>query len=168
MKTRIAIATLLTCTLFAHPGKLDSRGGHNDHKSGGYHFHNFVPSAPSVEDPAETARQEAALARARNRPQRVQAYFDKYNAGILRWRGSATKRDGSDALRDQVIKRDNGVCILCGDTQTLEVDHARALMNGGASSTGNLFTLCRLCHGLKTSLDRELNNKRRAAGLVVE
>src|SRR5687768_7068805 len=30
---------------FAHPGGLDSKGGHNDRKNGGYHYHRGTPSA---------------------------------------------------------------------------------------------------------------------------
>ena len=38
--SRAALAVLLsTPAVHAHPGGLDSRGGHHDRKSGGYHFH---------------------------------------------------------------------------------------------------------------------------------
>ena len=49
----VAIVGLLlgdTVYLFAHGGGLDSNGGHNDRKNGGYHYHR----APSRPDPIET------------------------------------------------------------------------------------------------------------------
>jgi 5-methylcytosine-specific restriction endonuclease McrA len=41
----------------------------------------------------------------------------------------------------------------------LEVDHRRALMNGGDNSLDNLSTMCDACHTVKTRMDRSLNKK---------
>lgn len=55
------IATLcLSGIVKGHPGGLDSQGGHNDRKSGGYHFHT---GGPSEDPPAPLARQSAPSAR---------------------------------------------------------------------------------------------------------
>ena len=45
----IAIALALSLTVFAHPGKTDSTGGHTDHSTGEYHYHHGY-SAHSHED----------------------------------------------------------------------------------------------------------------------
>lgn len=33
------MVSILTVTSFAHPGRTDSKGGHNDYIHGGYHYH---------------------------------------------------------------------------------------------------------------------------------
>lgn len=43
------VCTLLCClllplTVFAHPGRTDSQGGHYDHQNGGYHYHHGYPA----------------------------------------------------------------------------------------------------------------------------
>lgn len=86
MITLMSLPRLLTllaipASVFAHPGGLDSKGGHNDRKNGGYHYHRtppaptptaaksttgsaIVPTAPqsvptvaAVETPERTAKQ---------------------------------------------------------------------------------------------------------------
>lgn len=39
------VAALLQILVFAHPGRLDSNGGHHDRKNGGYHYHNGYGSS---------------------------------------------------------------------------------------------------------------------------
>ena len=59
-------------------------------------------------------------------------------------------------LRDQIIKRDNHACVLCGRTNIggLEVDHIRAKCLGGDPwDEDNLRTLCHSCHKKKTKQD---------------
>lgn len=171
-KLLFALLVMASAICFGHPGGLDSRGGHRDGKNGGYHYHNGGGGSASREflSPGGgfSASMEENARQANARRDKLKPYFDRYNAGILRWRGAATKRDGGAALREQVLKRDGGKCIICGSTANLEVDHARALANGGASGLGNCFTLCNTCHGQKTALDMDLLEKRRAAGLVQE
>lgn len=70
------------------------------------------------------------------------------------------KRDVSARKRREIIERDGGCCVVCGSTNSLEVDHRRALMNLGDNSDANLGTLCNSCHVKKTRLDRSLNRKR--------
>lgn len=38
------IFVFLNLGLFAHGGRTDSRGGHNDRKNGGYHYHHGRPA----------------------------------------------------------------------------------------------------------------------------
>ena len=35
----LALCLCLSVTVFAHPGKTDSQGGHTDHSTGEYHYH---------------------------------------------------------------------------------------------------------------------------------
>ena len=54
-------------------------------------------------------------------------------------------------LRYKILKRDNFKCVLCGNTANdckIEVDHIKALDNGGKTIESNLRTLCFDCnHG---------------------
>ena len=52
-------------------------------------------------------------------------------------------------LRVQVLARDNYKCLMCGrakDAIALEVDHIRALADGGTDELHNLATLCKDCN----------------------
>ena len=70
------------------------------------------------------------------------------------------ERDVSQSLKQKVKQRDDNRCVICGSTTKLEVDHRRALMNGGNNSFGNLGTLCDDCHTEKTKHDNSLRRKR--------
>ena len=46
------------------------------------------------------------------------------------------------------------VCVKCGSKEKLELDHIRALVNGGGMwDKNNLQTLCNKCHKEKTKQD---------------
>lgn len=53
------------------------------------------------------------------------------------------------------VRREEGKCRRCGGTEGLEVDHIRALSDGGPRlDRANLQVLCRRCHETKTHADR--------------
>ncbi len=58
-------------------------------------------------------------------------------------------REISPALREQVKERDGRVCVCCGATRHLQVDHIRPKIEGGSHELDNLQTLCRECNSLK-------------------
>lgn len=91
----------------------------------------------------------------------VQAYFDRYNAAIADtpWDGTGP-RQVTWVQKVTAFERDGWKCIVCGSTGPLELDHARALMNGGDNSLDNLHTLCHDCHVAKTRLDFALRRHR--------
>lgn len=51
--------------------------------------------------------------------------------------------------RLKVIARDGNVCLKCGSTDWLVVDHIKPLALGGTNDYENLQTLCRTCDGQK-------------------
>lgn len=56
-------------------------------------------------------------------------------------------------LRDEILKRDKR-CVKCGSTKDLEIDHIKALINGGDMwDKNNLRVLCHKCHVKKTKHD---------------
>lgn len=77
------------------------------------------------------------------------------------------------SVRREVIRRDKHTCRECGHVEKyrngtlsydwLEVDHIRAVSNGGAFwDRDNLRTLCSDCHKKKTAEDRrELSGRRK-------
>jgi 5-methylcytosine-specific restriction endonuclease McrA len=68
---------------------------------------------------------------------------------VVYYEGGKTKRDVAASQRERVLQRDGNQCVICGSTLNLEVDHKRALMNGGDNSLSNLATLCNECHVIK-------------------
>ena len=48
-----------------------------------------------------------------------------------------------------VIRRDHNVCLCCGVSKRLNVDHIRPRYYGGDNSLDNLQTLCNPCNTLK-------------------
>jgi len=70
------------------------------------------------------------------------------------------ERNVSEATKEEVKERDVIRCVICGSTVDLEVDHIRALMNGGGNEIENLATLCDSCRTKKMRLDNSLRRKR--------
>ncbi|GAA3171507.1 HNH endonuclease [Nonomuraea roseoviolacea] len=56
--------------------------------------------------------------------------------------------------RRAVLKRDAGVCYLCGLAGANEVDHVTAVADNGGWDYGNLRSAHRACHAAKSSRDR--------------
>lgn len=46
----IILSLCTTMTIFAHPGKTDSSGGHIDHSTGEYHYHHGYPEHQHTND----------------------------------------------------------------------------------------------------------------------
>ena len=89
--------------------------------------------------------------------------IDTYNAAIAEtpWDG-AGPRQVTWVMKVTAFERDNWRCVVCGSEGPLELDHARALMNGGDNTLENLHTLCHDCHVAKTRLDFALRRHRQS------
>jgi 5-methylcytosine-specific restriction endonuclease McrA len=51
-----------------------------------------------------------------------------------------------DQLRNQVLRRDDWRCQICGSTRNLQVHHKRLRSQQGSDDELNLITLCVDCH----------------------
>ncbi|MGL5344889.1 MAG: HNH endonuclease [Plesiomonas sp.] len=62
------------------------------------------------------------------------------------------------ALRQRVLKRDQGLCVMCRldglAVPATDVDHIIAKAHGGGDTESNLQSLCRKHHAKKTALER--------------
>ena len=150
----LAAFLALSLPAFGHGGGTDSKGGHNNRKTGDYHYHK-KPAQPK-----QIPAQRYKAVRDTERSSRLNDYFRNGNQGVIHYRGDATKRDVSGSQRKRILTRDGGRCIICRSTYNLEVDHTRALMNGGDNTAGNLATLCHDCHVAKTKMDNSLTRQR--------
>ncbi len=165
---KILVSSILfaiaTCGLNAHPGRLDANGGHYNRKTGEYHFHR--PALPQSQhlSPSISASTfpEAPSIAEETKYKRIAEYFRKANenVGALDKNIYIHKRDVSNSKRNEILQRDGYACVICGSTLKLEVDHIRALQNGGDNSESNLATLCDDCHTIKTRMDNSLRRKR--------
>ena len=71
--------------------------------------------------------------------------------------------------RRRELKRDGGRCAKCGDTKHLEVDHVKAIRDGGLDVRSNLQILCRPCHKAKSKkewIDGRHERMRQASGIA--
>ncbi len=75
-------------------------------------------------------------------------------------RGSAASRGYGSSwrkLRDQVMRRDNGLCQPCLKaghvTVAQAVDHIVAKSAGGTDDPANLQAICEACHKAKTAVE---------------
>jgi hypothetical protein len=86
----------------------------------------------------------------------------------------------SDALRYDILRRDNFTCVICGASQKLgvrlHVDHIVPVSKGGKSVASNLRTLCERCNvgksdkmetGAALSEEKEMTCKRCGARMVL-
>lgn len=66
---------------------------------------------------------------------------------------SSLRKTGSTStwrkIRKLVIFRDGGMCVICGETEGLQVDHIVERQHGGGDQMDNLQTLCQRCHKSK-------------------
>jgi 5-methylcytosine-specific restriction endonuclease McrA len=51
-----------------------------------------------------------------------------------------------DRLREQVLRRDNWRCQVCGSRQNLQVHHEELRSRDGRDTKETLITLCAECH----------------------
>ena len=51
-------------------------------------------------------------------------------------------------IRNQVFRRDNNKCQMCGTKSNLTVHHIKPRSEGGSDSITNLITLCYKCHDI--------------------
>ncbi|MDR0993727.1 MAG: HNH endonuclease [Verrucomicrobiota bacterium] len=88
-------------------------------------------------------------------------YFRRHNDPIADTPHTEnTPRKFSWVQKVTAFDRDGWKCVVCGDTERLEMDHAVALMNGGPNEIHNLYALCHDCHVVKTRMDRSLKKHR--------
>src|SRR5258708_2729214 len=55
----------------------------------------------------------------------------------------------SKELRKAVLERDGYLCLMCGSTENLRLDHIKPVIDGGDTTIENLQTLCRSCNSHK-------------------
>lgn len=65
----------------------------------------------------------------------------------LKWSSTGPRR-----LRDFVMRRDRGACVICGSTDEPVLDHRVSLKNGGTNHPDNLRCLCGACNARKVGL----------------
>lgn len=58
------------------------------------------------------------------------------------------------AQRQFVLRRDGFRCVSCESTHRLEIDHVTPVARGGETVVGNLQTLCKRCHQIKTNVEQ--------------
>lgn len=86
-----------------------------------------------------------------------QLYKDISKNGVMQAKAriDAERRKLTSSLREQVMRRDNYTCQICGkympDTVGLQIDHIIPVSKGGKTELDNLRCLCSLCNGRKSN-----------------
>lgn len=70
-------------------------------------------------------------------------YYPKRSHLNGNWKGGRWKY-----VRDQVAKRDNNACVICGFNYSLNVHHITPVADGGQDAYSNLITLCPNHHAM--------------------
>ncbi|WP_396027128.1 HNH endonuclease [Actinomyces sp. Z3] len=65
-------------------------------------------------------------------------------------------------IRQQVLARNDGLCVVCNSVEATEVDHIK----GGSIALDNLRGLCRRCHELKPRGPIPIDLTREGKGIV--
>jgi len=158
----ILILITLPGLVFSHPGGLDANGGHHNRKTGEYHYHQKRANSSARATRQEKSPRQSTQISSAIREQRLNEYFRQANenVGALSCDQTIYERDVSQSVKEFIKSRDGNQCVICGSTYKLEVDHKRALQNGGDNSIANLATLCDDCHTAKTRMDSSLRRKR--------
>lgn len=58
---------------------------------------------------------------------------------------------GKKNIREFIFKRDGFMCLRCGRTDKLTIDHINPIYWGGENKLSNLQTLCRSCNSWKST-----------------
>jgi len=101
-------------------------------------------------DPEYRKKQIAWNNKWRFRPENRQTVLDirirsqrKIYQGLKR-AGFVTKE-----VRQKILKRDNHLCLSCGNDGNLTIDHITPIALGGTTHADNLQVLCRSCNAKK-------------------
>jgi 5-methylcytosine-specific restriction endonuclease McrA len=55
------------------------------------------------------------------------------------------------SVRQEVWRRDGGVCVKCGSRRNLEYDHIVPVSKGGSNTARNIELLCETCNRAKSN-----------------
>ena len=62
---------------------------------------------------------------------------------------TSKRRCVPDVKKQNIKRRDKNICLSCGSTERLTIDHIVPLARGGSNKQKNLQTLCHWCNALK-------------------
>jgi 5-methylcytosine-specific restriction enzyme A len=76
---------------------------------------------------------------------------------VPEWIGKSDDEPVPSRVKDRVHERARGLCASCGREiyggDAKEIDHVKAICNGGENRESNLQLLCGWCHAPKTRAD---------------
>ena len=75
---------------------------------------------------------------------------------VSEWIGKTDDHRAPGSVRDRIMKRENDCCHICGLKiigKKWDLDHVKALINGGENRESNLKPAHRSCHVEKTAQD---------------
>lgn len=122
-----------------------------------------IPPADKVEE-SEYGREELEFEFERRYA--MMDFFREANRTIKGGTILIVERQLMEGKRKEILERDEHCCVVCKRSHYVEVDLARAAVNGGQSNEDNLVTLCSECRARKTVLDKKLHASLRANGIA--
>ena len=76
--------------------------------------------------------------------------YKQPNLGRFRLKSQKRSRFIKQNVKDQVWRRDEGKCTICGTQENLEFDHIIPFSKGGMNTYRNLQLLCQKCNSRKS------------------
>ncbi len=68
-------------------------------------------------------------------------------------------------VREEVLKKYGGKCVICGSTKHLQIDHIVPAIDNGSNALDNLQVLCRKCNASKGARS-EISERRKTVLLI--
>ena len=87
-------------------------------------------------------------------------YLSVLNNTPNKKRIAACRHTSNKEIRDQVFKIHGEICLCCGSTESISIDHVIPVSCGGKNDISNYQPLCKSCNSSKGSkiIDYRLNN----------
>jgi len=116
-----------------------------------YKQHNYVKHAYKV----KTYVSSHSISYSQIKERYNQLHDINFECTLSEYHAKNQRKRATKELRNQIAKRDNYTCQICGkhmpDSVGLQIDHIIPINKGGKSIPSNLQVLCSICNGRKSN-----------------